>query len=315
MKVSIVVPVYNCEAYVRKCLGSISCQTYKDMQIIVIDDGSTDSSLRIVEEFAKSDGRIKVVHQENQGVCVARNNGIDMATGEYLTFVDGDDYLEDDYIDRMIAEALNKDSDLVISGFISEQADGSKRKVTVPSHYYKDEDEMWAYRLSAIWGRMYRKDTWDRFHIQLTPQKGVRGEDVPICLMTNYICRNISTIEYAGYHYIQHFGSAMSQMKGLKKYGFPYEAMDELALIVNEAAEHNSKKYFDFGILKFFAHFYYYFGFGADKDIKREMLTYFRHYLAAYCPEYKESWKYVKVQSDLPLSIMMAIELLVRTQI
>lgn len=97
--ISVVVPVYNVEKYLNRCLDSIVSQTYHNLEIILVDDGSTDSSLEICEEYAKKDTRIRVFHKENGGVSDARNYGIDYSRGEYVTFVDSDDKVTDDYVE------------------------------------------------------------------------------------------------------------------------------------------------------------------------------------------------------------------------
>lgn len=96
--ISIVVPVYNGECYLKECIESIIKQDYKNIEIIIVDDGSKDKSLKISKELATKDKRIKVIHQENSGVSVARNNGIDSCVGEYICFIDVDDYISEDYI-------------------------------------------------------------------------------------------------------------------------------------------------------------------------------------------------------------------------
>ncbi|WP_270312668.1 glycosyltransferase family 2 protein [Ligilactobacillus agilis] len=99
--VSVIIPVYNVEKYLRRCLDSVLKQTYRQLEIILVDDGSTDSSGKIVDEYAKKDARIVVIHQENGGLSNARNHGIDIATGEYLTFIDSDDYVVEDYVEYL----------------------------------------------------------------------------------------------------------------------------------------------------------------------------------------------------------------------
>jgi glycosyltransferase involved in cell wall biosynthesis len=113
-KVTIIVPVYNVEKYLKKCLDSLINQTYKNLEIIVIDDGSTDSSGKICDEYSANDDRIIVIHQKNSGCSVARNNGLDRVTGSYLTFVDSDDYLEENAIERFIEIAIKEKADMVI---------------------------------------------------------------------------------------------------------------------------------------------------------------------------------------------------------
>lgn len=112
-KVSIIIPVYNSEKYVGDVIKSILNQTYKDFELILINDGSSDKSGEICEKYADTDQRIKVIHQCNQGLCAARNKGIDEAVGKYICFVDNDDYCYPDYIKDNIELALNYDADVV----------------------------------------------------------------------------------------------------------------------------------------------------------------------------------------------------------
>lgn len=100
--VSIVVPVYKVEQYLDRCVNSIICQTYKKLEIILVDDGSPDECPKMCEKWAKKDSRVKVIHKKNGGLSDARNKGIDIATGEYLLFVDSDDYLELDACEKWL---------------------------------------------------------------------------------------------------------------------------------------------------------------------------------------------------------------------
>ncbi len=113
-KVSVIVPVYNAEKYLKKCLESIINQTYLNIEIVLVDDGSTDNSLKICNDYKKNDRRIKVIHQSNKGVSTARNVGLDNATGAYISFVDSDDYIENDMIEKMTNEAIKNNLDIII---------------------------------------------------------------------------------------------------------------------------------------------------------------------------------------------------------
>ena len=115
-EVSVIIPVYNSEKYVEKCICSVMAQTLPELEIIIINDGSTDESGRILRELAQKDSRIVLLEQENQGVAAARNQGVEKATGKYLTFVDGDDYLQEDYIELMYNLAEKETLDMVICG-------------------------------------------------------------------------------------------------------------------------------------------------------------------------------------------------------
>ena len=105
-KVSIIVPVYNVEKYFDKCIESIIRQTYKNIEIIIVDDGSKDNSGIIADEYAKTDSRIKVFHSENRGLSFARNCGVKYATGDFLCFVDSDEYISEEYIVNMFDSAI-----------------------------------------------------------------------------------------------------------------------------------------------------------------------------------------------------------------
>ena len=115
MKISVIVPVYNTEKYLPRCIDSILAQTFTDFELLLIDDGSTDNSGRICGEYALKDKRIKVVHKENGGVSRARNLGIDNAQGEYLSFIDSDDYIRPTMYSELIAIADKYNVDLVSS--------------------------------------------------------------------------------------------------------------------------------------------------------------------------------------------------------
>ena len=112
--ISIVVPVYNVEFWLPKCIKSLLCQTYKNIEIILVDDGSKDKSPKICDDFSKKDKRIKVIHQKNQGVSTARNNGINLANGEYLCFVDSDDWLVPNAIESLYYAANTNGAQIVI---------------------------------------------------------------------------------------------------------------------------------------------------------------------------------------------------------
>lgn len=115
--ISVIVPVYNCEKYLHKCLNSILEQTYSNLEIILIDDGSSDQSGKICEDYAKFDCRIKVFHQKNQGVSSSRNLGIHKASGTYITFVDSDDFIDASYIEELLSTLLKHNATYITCGY------------------------------------------------------------------------------------------------------------------------------------------------------------------------------------------------------
>lgn len=115
IKVSIIVPIYNVEKYLSKCISSIRKQTHSNIEIILVDDGSPDNSGRICDEFASIDERIIVIHKDNNGVSAARNSGINISTGDYICFVDGDDFVMPDYVDYLLNLCLKYNADVALS--------------------------------------------------------------------------------------------------------------------------------------------------------------------------------------------------------
>lgn len=116
IKVSVIVPIYNVEKYLKRCLEAIINQTYKNLEIILVDDGAKDSSGRICDEYSINDDRIHVIHKENAGAGIARNVALDVATGDYVTFVDSDDYMDLTMYEKMVCNAKLHNADLVIAG-------------------------------------------------------------------------------------------------------------------------------------------------------------------------------------------------------
>ena len=169
--VSIIVPLYNCERYIGKCINSLLEQSYNHTEIIVVNDGSTDSSDKIMQWLAIADDRIHYICQSNHGVAHARNTALHMMEGEYILFVDADDYLGSNYVEDMVGCAEQNHSDLVISGFTMEEASSGKRTVLMPENYVRFQNEVWAYRLSACCGRMYRKEFWDKYRLEFIQEK------------------------------------------------------------------------------------------------------------------------------------------------
>lgn len=133
--VSIIVPIYNAEDYIGRCITSLIQQTYKNIEIICVNDGSTDKSRKICEEFSLRDPRVKVINFRNRGVSVARNEGLKFANGDFFSFVDADDYVEKDYIEKLMATLKKKKVDIVYCSAIAED----KNKKLIGIEYDKDK--------------------------------------------------------------------------------------------------------------------------------------------------------------------------------
>lgn len=140
-KLSVIIPVYNVESYLERCVDSIRKQTFSDLEIILIDDGSADASGRICDELAKKDRRIRVIHKQNEGQGIARNHGLDNAHGKYVAFVDSDDYMETDAYEFIIGRMEEKNVQLACFGYTQDDAEGRSvyRSVIKERTYQKDE--------------------------------------------------------------------------------------------------------------------------------------------------------------------------------
>lgn len=135
--ISVIIPIYNVEQYIKRCLDSVVGQTYGNLEIILIDDGSPDNCGKICDEYARTDKRIIVVHKMNEGVGAARNTGIDMASGKWITFVDPDDWLEPDYYEKMMDGLNGRDVDVFSNGgYIAEYRQSQEIKRRIKENYY-----------------------------------------------------------------------------------------------------------------------------------------------------------------------------------
>lgn len=124
--ITVVVPIYKVEAYLDECVQSILKQTYSNLEIILVDDGSPDRCGEMCDVYAEKDARVKVIHQKNKGLSGARNSAIDIATGEYITFVDSDDYLKEDMVEVLYHEVLQYDAEIATAAFESFFEDESR---------------------------------------------------------------------------------------------------------------------------------------------------------------------------------------------
>ncbi len=295
--VSIIIPVYNCEKYIHKCIHTVMLQSWPSIQLIVVNDGSTDRSGDIINSLAAKHNNITIINQINQGVAAARNKGVSHAKGEYLLFIDGDDYISRDYVEKLTLQAIAEEAELVICGYTLVRQGGLPYRIVSPVHHQKG-DEAWAYRICAAGSRLYRKDFWDRYELKFLNEKNARGEDVPLSLFANAMAANIAIIRDSGYYYVQHEGSAMHAYKGFRKYHFPYRTVAALLNKVKDMPLTNRREWFNFGILKFFAQFVFALSGGAPLKEIRRLCSYIDNMVAKY---FAEAWQELRrLYSDKP---------------
>lgn len=186
--ISVIIPVYNSEKYLKECVDSVLAQTYKNYEILLIDDGSIDNSLSICNEYAKADSHVKVFHKENGGASSARNVGLDQALGKYIFFLDSDDYIKEDTFEKMIKTAVDEKVDLV---FCEAEAFDDEQGTTLSDHYtYKSKylsgnpiDIMESMMQNkefhvAIWMLLLEKSIFDNNNLRF--KEGIIYEDMII---------------------------------------------------------------------------------------------------------------------------------------
>lgn len=309
--VSIIIPVYNCEKYLDKCLSSVIAQSYQKLEIIVINDGSNDNSGKMIQEYADNYANILPINQANSGVSAARNNGIEKASGEYLLFVDGDDYLETEYIKKLVEAAQRNASDLVICGCTMVDSEGKVIRELIPEKYKKGEQEEWAYRLSSVCSHLYRRKVWIESGIKFA--EGVRGEDIPVDLYFNYTCNNIAVIPEGGYYYVQHKDSAMGAARGLQNFQLPLKAIREVLDRICDMKEGNSREFLEYGVLKALAMFLFDLGRGASWQVVRELCLETENIVFEYFPDYRRNEKLRwNSRINMPISVKGATWLLAK---
>lgn len=218
MLISVIVAVYNIEEYIARCIESIQKQSYQELEIILVDDGSTDTSGRICEEYAAIDDRIKVIHRENGGLSAARNTGIEAACGEYIAFVDGDDWIEPSMYEVMAEQAQQYQADLVVCRYRCVYKNGCKddstgnvtvyRKPLEMLIQYLKEDECFLIQRTA-WNKLYHRSLLgeERFPVgkwyedAVFSAKMVGGAKCGVYVDTafyNYVCEREGSIMNAG---------------------------------------------------------------------------------------------------------------------
>ena len=221
-KVTVIIPIYNVEKYVRQAIESAINQTYQNIEIILVDDGSTDSSRTICDEYKLKDNRIKVVHKKNGGLSDARNAGLENSTGEYLMFLDSDDFLEIDAVENMYKEISQKDADYVIGNYINATEEGQKwEKPVFDLEKYKpfklninDYKNSFFIMNSSVCNKIFRKKFIEKLGIKFVV--GLPAEDA---IFTTYCFIHSKNVYYTPcivFNYRQRKGGPISSSCSMK---------------------------------------------------------------------------------------------------
>lgn len=222
-KVSVIIPVYNVEKYIKECIDSVILQTYKNIEIIIVNDGSTDKSGFICDSYSKNDTRIKVIHKKNEGLSSARNVGLDNATGEYICFLDSDDWMDIQTINEAINISIKYEADIVFWSCIKEYLDKSLKYKVIQTFsdivvfesskldYLKrrtvgllNEELNQPTKTDSFisaWGKLYKSSLIKKNGIRFLSTKDVGSEDVPFNVQSFYYSKKIIFIDRYFNHY------------------------------------------------------------------------------------------------------------------
>lgn len=218
--VSVIVPVYNVEKYIDRCVNSIIQQSYENLEIILIDDGSSDNTASLCDELALSDDRITVFHNTNHGPSFSRNFGLEKSIGEYITFIDSDDWIENDYVEKLIQPYYQEDIELTICPYYMDYPsynltiEADKRKLT----QILNKDLSYLYYLTmGPCCKMYKKSIIDKFSIRF-PYNIAFSEDRVFNYMYMENCHNYMYIDKVLYHYCHYKEGSLSQSRSMKSF-------------------------------------------------------------------------------------------------
>lgn len=228
MLVSIIVPVYNVEKYLRECLESILKQTYKELDVILIDDGSQDNSGRICDEYAKKYNIFKVIHKKNEGLGRARNTGLDFISGNYVIFLDSDDYIDSDYVEVLMNKLIDQSVDMCKSGFKrvdnsgqifdtidyhNEIFEGKKAcKELLPRMIGSRPDKKDSLEM-AVCGAIYNVKPIKEYGLRFPSERELISEDLVFNIDYMQYANGAITISYTGYNYRLNVGSLTTQYR------------------------------------------------------------------------------------------------------
>ncbi len=228
-KISVIVPIYGIESYLPKCIDSLLQQSYLDFEVILVNDGSPDNCPKICDDYAKLDSRIKVVHKKNGGLLSARKAGLKVATGTYIAFVDGDDWVDEYYLDILYKLAVANNSDLVVTGHFREfngKTETIKPKMTGKFHAHEVKSTLLPYAIynghfcehgisTYVWNKLFKKSLLEKILYDV-PNDIIMGEDAAITYAYLSVAKHVTVSRIPLYYYRQRHDSIVKSIENPK---------------------------------------------------------------------------------------------------
>lgn len=213
-QISIIIPIYNVERYLRQCIDSILAQTFTDFELLLIDDGSPDGCPAICDEYAEKDARIRVFHKQNGGVTSARNKGLDNAKGNWIIYIDGDDWIEPTYVEELYNAAINNEADIAICAFRFVYEDGSS-VIEHPTIWDDNKQASLNRYIASIWttacGSIQKSSLYKDNGVQ-SPKGLTFCEDFHLIVRLCYFADKVVSIDKPLYNYRQQSSSIMHSL-------------------------------------------------------------------------------------------------------
>lgn len=229
--VSIIIPVYKVEAYLKECIESVINQTYKNLEIILVDDGSPDNCGQICDKYAYIDNRIKVIHKENGGLSSARNAGLEIATGDYISFIDSDDFMSKDFIEKLHHLCIKNNVEIAVCDYTKfedkskiKEVEKSEEKIQLYNSYEMQKNmyiENYA-KMVVVWNKLYKKSIYEKLRFPI----GKINEDEFTTYKAYHFAENIAVTNEPLYFYRYNENSIMGKKYNERRLDFFY-AYDE----------------------------------------------------------------------------------------
>ena len=280
--VSIIVPVYKVEPYLCECVDSIFAQTYHNWELILVDDGSPDNCGAMCDGFAQRDSRVKVIHQENQGISVARNTGFDASTGEYVCFIDSDDSVAPDYLEKLVEAIERESADMAVCSFckyddstkeILEIGGGDVHVIAFGEKRYNT--------FACVWGKVFRRTFLLRYDIRFETARFV--EDVAFSLSTILLSQTVAVADT--YYYYRRRSDSLSTTKNTSR-PWSYEAFENSIRRVGAVlTDEDDRRILEYIAIKFLCAFMTILGYRECKTSRKELCAYTARIIRQYFPD------------------------------
>ncbi|MCD7824540.1 MAG: glycosyltransferase family 2 protein [Clostridiaceae bacterium] len=284
--VTVIMPVYNGEAYLKKSIGSVFAQTWHSIELIAVNDGSKDHSQQVLQELqekAPKNVSMRVILQENAGICEARNRALEQAEGRYIAFIDQDDFMNPDCIETLVKTIRREAADVVIGGF-----DLVDSKGTVLECWELNPAQEWSkYRISAPWGRLFDKRVIDANGLRFMQTK--ISEDLYFNFLFFSYAKKICVTRYRGYQW--QYRKTSESHANMSRFAEDRNPLSMMTQLLGAMKTPNSLKpeYFEYFMIKHIVWYLFFVAKSADREQLKEVYSQCFSWLKKYFPEYRKN--------------------------